>query len=204
VQLEHLALLPCLARRHGLRRVFVEGMAPEGVKNFREMVAALKNVEPQLREQLQDVQSVLQGAQERTARHAKAKEIEGEVLGLLERFRLDVLPFGTAGRLLMSGDIEEVLALDDAKLLDEAKPIRPARRLGAGRPERRRLRPGHPRRGARPDRELDRHCLPLTPILPTAGYQSDPRELLVLFRGLEREQLSSRFDLPDVDRAIRQ
>src|SRR5690349_6066890 len=28
--------------RHGLRRVFVEGMTPEGVTNFREMVAALK------------------------------------------------------------------------------------------------------------------------------------------------------------------
>jgi hypothetical protein len=54
-----------------------------------------------------------------------AKEVAKEVLGLLEHFQLDVLPLGTAGRLLMSGEVEEVLPLDDAKLLDEAKPIGP-------------------------------------------------------------------------------
>jgi hypothetical protein len=36
---------------------------------------------------------------------------------------------GTTGRLLRSGDIEEVLALDDAKVLDEAKPISPGGRF---------------------------------------------------------------------------
>jgi hypothetical protein len=129
VQLEHLALLRCLARRHGLRRVFVEGITPEGVNNFREMVAALKKVDTDLNEQLQEVQRLLQGAKDGSERHAKAKAIEGEVLALLDRFRLDVLPLGTAGRLLMSGDVEEVLPLDDAKLLDEAKPIDPAGRF---------------------------------------------------------------------------
>jgi hypothetical protein len=123
VQLEQLALLRCLARRHGLRRVCVEGMTPEGVKNFREMVAAHKKVETGLYEQLQDVHGILQDAKEGTERHAKAKEITKEVLGLLEGFQLDVLPLGTAGRLLLSGDVEEVLPLDDARLLDEAKPI---------------------------------------------------------------------------------
>jgi hypothetical protein len=36
---------------------------------------------------------------------------------------------GTAGRLLRFGNIEEVLALDDAKLLDEANPISPEGRF---------------------------------------------------------------------------
>jgi hypothetical protein len=103
-------------------------MAPEGVNNFREMVAALKNVGPRLREQLQEARGILQEAREGTERYAKAKEIEGEVLRLLERFSLDVLPLGTAGRLLMSGDVEEVLPLDDARLLEEAKPIDPSGR----------------------------------------------------------------------------
>jgi hypothetical protein len=127
VQLEHLALLRCLARRHGLRRVYVEGMTPEGVKNFREMVAAHKKVETRLYEQLQDVHEILQEAKEGTER--QAKEAAKEVLGLLERFQLEVLPLGTAGRLLMSGDVEELLPLDDAKLLEEAKPIDPAGRF---------------------------------------------------------------------------
>jgi hypothetical protein len=125
VQLEHLALLRCLAKRHGLRRVYVEGMTPEGVQNIREMVAAHKKVETGLYEQPQNVHESLQEAKEGTERHAKAKEVAKEVLGLLERFQLDVLPLGTAGRLLMSGDVEEVLPLDDAKLLEEAKPIGP-------------------------------------------------------------------------------
>jgi hypothetical protein len=128
VQVEHLALLGCLARRHGLRRVYVEGMTPEGVTNFREMVAAHKKVETGLYEQLQDVHGILEEAKEGTERHAKAKEIAREVLGLLDRFQLDVLPLGTAGWLLMFGEVEEVLALDDAKLLEEAKPIDPAGR----------------------------------------------------------------------------
>jgi hypothetical protein len=89
------------------------------------MVATLKKVETRLYEQMQDIQGVLQEAKEGTERHAKAKEVAKEVLGLLERFQLDVLPWGTAGRLLMSGDVEEVLPLDGAKLLEEAKPIGP-------------------------------------------------------------------------------
>jgi hypothetical protein len=125
VQLEHLALLRCLAKHHALRRVHVEGMAPEGVNNFREIVAQLKKTETRLYEQLQDLHGILQDAKEGTERHAKAKEVTKEVLGLLERFQLDVLPWGTAGRLLMSGEVEEVLRLDDAKLLEEAKPIDP-------------------------------------------------------------------------------
>jgi hypothetical protein len=93
------------------------------------MVPALKDVEPRLRDLLQDAQGVLQEARQGTERHAKAKEIEGEVLSLLERFRLDVLPLGTAGRLLLSGEVEEAMPLNDAKLLDEAKPIDPAGRF---------------------------------------------------------------------------
>jgi hypothetical protein len=79
-------------------------------------------------EQLQDLHGILQEAREGTEHHAKAREITKEVLGLLERFQLDVLPLGTAGRLLMSGDVEEVLPLDEAKLLEEARPIDPAGR----------------------------------------------------------------------------
>jgi hypothetical protein len=40
-----------------------------------------------------------------------------------------VLPLGTAGRLHLSGDIEEALPLYDAKLLDEARPIDPTEYL---------------------------------------------------------------------------
>lgn len=36
------------------------------------------------------------------------------------------LTVGTAGRLLMSGEVQEVLPLEDSKKIDDAKPITPS------------------------------------------------------------------------------
>ena len=52
-----------------------------------------------------------------------------EIKGLVDRHRLQLLALGPAGRLLITGDIEEVLALDDERLLDLAKPITPGGRV---------------------------------------------------------------------------
>jgi hypothetical protein len=101
---------------------------------FRLKATELKKVEADLHEQMQDVRRLLAGAREGTAHHAKVKKIEGEVLALFESFRRDVLPLGAPGRLLISGEIEEVLPLDDAKLLEEAKPINSTERSRAMAP----------------------------------------------------------------------
>jgi hypothetical protein len=45
MQHEQLALLRCLARRHGLKRVLVEGLTPEGVRGLGEALAGLRGVE---------------------------------------------------------------------------------------------------------------------------------------------------------------
>jgi hypothetical protein len=42
---------------------------------------------------------------------------------MLEQHRFALLEIGAAGRLLVSGELEEVLPLDDAKLLDAAGPV---------------------------------------------------------------------------------
>jgi len=41
----------------------------------------------------------------------------------LREHRHDLLQFGAAGQLYMKGEVEEILPLDDAKLLKAAKPI---------------------------------------------------------------------------------
>src|SRR5262249_41503193 len=46
-----------------------------------------------------------------------------ELLGLLQEHRLDTLRFGAAGRLLVVGEVDAVLPLDEAELLDAARPI---------------------------------------------------------------------------------
>jgi hypothetical protein len=89
----------------------------------------VKEAEPhqaELRRQLTEVQALLKqmadSGKEGTERYAKAKEIEKEVAGLLEQHRLELLELGAAARLLAGGELRQVLPLDDAKLLDTAKP----------------------------------------------------------------------------------
>ena len=58
--------------------------------------------------------------------------IEAEIAGLLDRHRLRLLELGAAGWLLIAGDIEEVLPLDDAELLDAAIRILTVRPVKTG------------------------------------------------------------------------
>jgi hypothetical protein len=53
----------------------------------------------------------------------EAKTLEKEIAGMLEQHRFSMLEIGAAGRLLVSGELGEVLPLDDAKLLDAAAPV---------------------------------------------------------------------------------
>jgi hypothetical protein len=59
-------------------------------------------------------------------RHEKAKKIESEITGMIDQYKVQLLEIGVPGRLLISGDTKEVLPLDDAELLDKAKPITPS------------------------------------------------------------------------------
>jgi hypothetical protein len=56
-----MALLRCLVKRHGLRRVYCEGMTDQDLPNHRKKVAALRAMEreeiPALREQLEEVRA---------------------------------------------------------------------------------------------------------------------------------------------------
>jgi hypothetical protein len=137
VQIEQTAILRCLARHHGLRKVRLEGLTLREVPLFREKVEALKGLEhgevASARVQLREVRALMRGMEaagrKGTDRYEKAAGIEKELVALLEKSRPHLLEIGAAGRLLLAGDLAEVLALDDERLLEAARPITPNGRL---------------------------------------------------------------------------
>jgi hypothetical protein len=136
VQIEQVLLLRCLARRHGLRTVRIEGLTAQEVTLFRKKVDALKGLEQGAmvaRVQLQEVRELMgrleAAGKKGSDRYQQAAGIEQELVGLIDQYRPDWLEVGAVGRLLLAGDIAEVLALDDERLLALARPITPDGRV---------------------------------------------------------------------------
>ena len=129
VQLEQMALLRCLVKHHGLKRLHCEGLTAKDLPNYKEKIAVLREMDrtqiSELRKQLAEVRELLKGTDPNTDRHAKVKKIEAEVCDLIDQYRLQLLELGAPGRLLIGGEIDDVLPLDDADLLDRAKPVTP-------------------------------------------------------------------------------
>lgn len=115
VQTEQLELLRRLIKDHGLKRVFVEGLAAEELPNYLEKVGVLREMEQnqivRLKEQLAEV------------RELRSAEIEQQIVGLLEQHKYRLLEIGAAGRLMLAGEIEEVVPLEDSTLHTNADPI---------------------------------------------------------------------------------
>ncbi len=128
VQLEQMAVLRCLIKRHGLKRVFSEGFSPDELENYKDRIAVLRSMEneqvPQVRKQLAEVRSLIEGST--GERLVQAQAIETQLLALLDKHKHRILEMGVAGRLLISGDLEDVLPLEDADALEKAKPVTPS------------------------------------------------------------------------------
>lgn len=129
VQLEQMALLRCLIKHHGLNRIYCEGLTANDLPSYKEKVAVLKDMEKkqisELRKQLADVREIQKRADPKSDRHDQAKKIEAEIADMIDQHHLRLLELGAPGRLLIAGEIEEVLPLDDAGLLESAKPVTP-------------------------------------------------------------------------------
>lgn len=124
VQLEQMAVLRCLIRHHGLQRVFCEGFSPRELDAYREKIAVLRAMEqeqvPRIREQLENVRKLLAGSSPVTT---EAKAIEAELLVMLEQHKHRLLEMGATGRLLIAGELDDVLPLEDGATLEESRPI---------------------------------------------------------------------------------
>jgi hypothetical protein len=128
VQLEQMALLRCLIKHHGLKKVFSEGFSPNELKAYRERIAVLRSMDkeqvPQVRKQLEEVRKLLEGAT--GEKKEKAEAIESQLVTMLDEHKHRLLEMGASGRLLIAGEFEDVLALEDADALEKAKPISPS------------------------------------------------------------------------------
>ncbi len=129
VQLDQMAVLRCLVRHHGLRRVFAEGLTSKDLANYKDKIAVLKNMEekdvPRFRQQLDEVRelkrSMAAAGREKSERYEQADAIEKQVAEMLHQHQHRLLEVGAAGRMLIAGEIEDVLPLDDADLMDQAR-----------------------------------------------------------------------------------
>lgn len=130
IQLEQIALLRCLIRHHGLKALFSEGLTGKDDANFVEIVGVLGKMERDqvwaMRKELVGLREMLATMDPMSESHAKVKKIEAEMADLIDQHDLRLLEYGAAGRLLAAKEIEQVHPLDDADLLDRAKPITPS------------------------------------------------------------------------------
>lgn len=127
VQLEQMGILRCLIKHHGLKRVHSEGFSPNELEAYREKIAVLKAMEndqiPKLRQQLDEVRRLIDTL--KGDAREKAQGIERELVTLLDAHNERMLEIGAAGRLLIAGELEDVLPLEGDGAMEKAKPITP-------------------------------------------------------------------------------
>jgi hypothetical protein len=119
VTIEQAAVMRCLAQHHGLTRVLCEGLTLDGLPQFSEAIAAFRETEQRLAS-LRKRRAGLAGD--------AAATIDQGIAEIAEGHRLQLLPYGVAGRLAID-QVAEVLPLDDINLL-AARPLHPDGRIG--------------------------------------------------------------------------
>lgn len=122
VQLEQMTLLRTLIQQHGLKRLFCEGLTSKDMPNYREKISILKGMEgnqiARLKRQLNEVRELLVEKPD-----PDAQVMEAKILDLLYGSYWRLVEMGAAGRLLVSGEIEEVLPMEDDDVLEAANPV---------------------------------------------------------------------------------
>ena len=122
VQLEQMTLLRTLIQQHGLKRLFCEGLTSTDIPNYREKISVLKDMEAnqiaRLKKQLNEVRELLAEKPD-----PDTQVMEEKILELLYGFYWRVVEMGASGRLLVSGEIEEILPMEDEDILDAANPV---------------------------------------------------------------------------------
>jgi hypothetical protein len=113
VQIEQEALLRCLVKHHGLTRVLAEGLTPSGTDAYRRLIESLRETDQQLADLAKNHQSV----------KGDNPAIDREIAQLVRGHQRRLLEYGSSGRLAIAG-LLEVLPLDDAEALANAKPVR--------------------------------------------------------------------------------
>lgn len=119
VQDQQFALLSRLAKDHKLKGVYVEGLAERDMSIFKAKVRALRKVERDLAELRKEKAELI-------ALGEPDEETRGIVTAINEleqEHRRRLLQLGAAGRLLVTGELETALPLEDAAARAAANPV---------------------------------------------------------------------------------
>ena len=119
VQLEQITLLRCLIKHHGLKGVFCEGLTAENRPIYETKVIAIQTRQALARTFQKLSESLPPDGESDLA----STELRQQIDDSSHELRLELLQIGAAGRLYLAGELEEVLPLDDAKVLKEAYPL---------------------------------------------------------------------------------
>ncbi len=119
VQIQQMTVLQWLIKNHGLKRVYLEGLTKRDLPIFDAKIEALREVSKGLSD-LRQKQSELLSA---TEPDAPTQRILEGIQKLEKQYRRDLLRLGAAGQLVLSGELEGVLPLEDEKAHQAAKPI---------------------------------------------------------------------------------
>jgi hypothetical protein len=107
-------------QHHRFKRILCEGMTPEGRPDFRDTIAALRELDERFA-----------GRRKRRASlKGRAEAIDREIDALVRGHRGQLLPYGAPGRLALDW-AAKVLPLDNQRALEAANPVRPGGTLRA-------------------------------------------------------------------------
>jgi hypothetical protein len=130
VQAEQMALLRCLIRHHGLRQVCSEGLTKRDVLIFKAKIGVMKKLESELpgyRRDLADAKlRLLELRKEGQTDSDECRineKLADEIEALFYQHRLELLRIGTAGRLLMAGELAAVLPIENDAPFEAANPV---------------------------------------------------------------------------------
>lgn len=119
VQQQQIELLRTLVKQHGLKKVYVEGLASRDRFIFKAKVSALRKASKEvegLRREKEEFISIGDPDDETKAIIHQIEEVEAQ-------HRSDLLHLGAAGRLMLSREIEGVLSLEDADAYAASNPV---------------------------------------------------------------------------------
>jgi hypothetical protein len=119
VQEQQLAVLRSLIKLHGLKRIHVEGLTEQDKFIFDAKISALRKVGQQLADLRKDNSELLADKEP----DAETKKIIDGIEQVEQQYRRNLLQIGAAGKLLLSGELESVLPLEDAEAYAAANPV---------------------------------------------------------------------------------
>ncbi len=127
VQDEQTKLLRRLIRRHGLRQVYLEGLAEEDLIIFDAKLRVLRRMQDELPQWEQELQSAIarrdELAENERENSTELSEFISKLDAILTSHRHEMLRIGAVGRLMIAGELKTVVPLEEFQSYQNANPL---------------------------------------------------------------------------------